>query len=254
MIATIVALLASLIGAISGIGGGVIIKPLLDLSGNYSTAAISILSSATVFSMSLSSVMKHINLKTPINKKLSTWIALGSVLGGILGQNILTFIMEQSTLPIKQIQNLILMILLILVLLYMNKLKYKYHWNFTNPLLFFVVGLVFGMVATFVGIGGGPINLVALTMFFSMGPKEASVTSIIMILFSQSSKLIQVGLAGDFMKYDLSILLFMIPAAIVGGLLGAKLNRKFTDKQIHLLFNVVMVFIIFTTCINLFAK
>ncbi|SJZ61647.1 sulfite exporter TauE/SafE family protein [Anaerorhabdus furcosa] len=254
MIATLVALFASLIGAISGIGGGVIIKPLLDLSGNYSTAAISILSSATVFSMSLSSILKHINLKTHFDKKLATWIALGSVGGGLLGQSILSMVIAQTTLPIKQIQNLILMILLIIVLIYMNFLKHKYQWKLENPISYFVVGVVFGMIATFVGIGGGPINLVALAMFFSLSTKEASVISIVMILFSQASKLVQVALAGDFVKYDLTILFLMIPAAIVGGLIGSKLNRKFSDKQIHSLFNVVMVFIIFTTVINLFNK
>lgn len=254
MIATLVALFASLIGAISGIGGGVIIKPLLDLAGNYSTSAISILSSATVFSMSLSSILKHIHLKTPFDKKLATWIACGSVGGGLLGQSILSTVIAQTTLPIKQIQNFILMILLILVLIYMNYLKYKYQWKLKNPISYFIVGVVFGMIATFVGIGGGPINLVALAMFFSLSTKEASVISIVMILFSQATKLVQVGIAGDFVKYDLSILFFMIPAAIIGGLLGSKLNRKFTDKQIHSLFNLVMIFIIFTTVINLFNK
>ena len=43
---------ASVVGAICGIGGGVLIKPLLDAFGVLSVASISFLSGCTVLSMS----------------------------------------------------------------------------------------------------------------------------------------------------------------------------------------------------------
>ena len=45
----LVGIIATTIGAISGIGGGVIIKPVLDTLGNYDISTISILSSFTRF-------------------------------------------------------------------------------------------------------------------------------------------------------------------------------------------------------------
>ena len=49
---------ASIVGAICGIGGGVIIKPTLDAFGVLSVATISFLSGCTVLSMSCYSVIK----------------------------------------------------------------------------------------------------------------------------------------------------------------------------------------------------
>ena len=51
-----VSFLASIVGAICGIGGGVIIKPVLDAFGVLDVSAISFLSGCTVLAMSLYSV------------------------------------------------------------------------------------------------------------------------------------------------------------------------------------------------------
>ncbi|MCH1969832.1 hypothetical protein [Romboutsia hominis] len=59
----LVGIIATTIGAISGIGGGVIIKPVLDTLGNYDISTISILSSFTVFSMSIVALLKSIKIK-----------------------------------------------------------------------------------------------------------------------------------------------------------------------------------------------
>lgn len=71
----IVSFLASIAGAICGIGGGVIIKPVLDLFDLASVSTISFLSGCTVLSMSCYSVGKsflageksvHLKTATPL--------------------------------------------------------------------------------------------------------------------------------------------------------------------------------------------
>ena len=57
---------ASVVGAICGIGGGVIIKPLLDSFGIASVSEISFLSGCTVLSMSCYSVGKALAAKGPV--------------------------------------------------------------------------------------------------------------------------------------------------------------------------------------------
>lgn len=54
----IVSFFASIAGAICGIGGGVVIKPVLDMLGLESAAVISFLSGCTVLSMSCYSVLR----------------------------------------------------------------------------------------------------------------------------------------------------------------------------------------------------
>ena len=54
----VVAFLSSIVGAICGIGGGVVIKPVLDMMQMGAPATINFLSGCTVLSMSLYSVSK----------------------------------------------------------------------------------------------------------------------------------------------------------------------------------------------------
>ena len=78
-------LAATVIGAICGMGGGVIIKPLLDAVSSYSTFQIGIISGACVLAMSVSSLIKHIASKTPFKAKTVLLLSAGSVAGGLLG-------------------------------------------------------------------------------------------------------------------------------------------------------------------------
>ena len=62
LIFLIVSLGASIVGAICGVGGGIIIKPILDTIGMMSVSSISFLSSCTVLSMSIISVFKNMKI------------------------------------------------------------------------------------------------------------------------------------------------------------------------------------------------
>ena len=55
----IIAFVATLVGSLTGLGGGVIIKPVMDMVSDFPVETIGIISSITVFSMSLVSVYKH---------------------------------------------------------------------------------------------------------------------------------------------------------------------------------------------------
>ena len=57
----VVSFFASIVGAICGIGGGVIIKPVLDMLQLETVSTISFLSGCTVLSMSCYSVVKIIS-------------------------------------------------------------------------------------------------------------------------------------------------------------------------------------------------
>lgn len=79
-----------------------------------------------------------------------------------------------------------------------------------------------GFLASFLGIGGGPINVSVLMLMFAMPIKDATVYSICTIFFSQLSKLATLALSTGFARYDLTMLWFVVPAAILGGGIGRK--------------------------------
>ena len=75
----IISLLASVAGAICGIGGGVIIKPTLDLFHLDSVATVSFLSGCTVLAMSCYSVTKSLRAgDSKVDLKLGTPLAIGA--------------------------------------------------------------------------------------------------------------------------------------------------------------------------------
>lgn len=91
----VVSFLASVIGAVCGIGGGVIIKPTLDLFGWASVSAISFLSGCTVLSMSFYSVVKSILAgEKSVDIKIGTPLALGAAFGGMAGKQMFNGIRE----------------------------------------------------------------------------------------------------------------------------------------------------------------
>lgn len=250
-----IAFIATILGAVAGLGGGVIIKPLLDILGNYDVSTISVLSSCTVLSMAIVSIIKQIRYKFKLEIRKTVFIGIGSIFGGVIGENLLKLIINivSNNTLIKIIQNSILAILLLFVYIYMNnKDKFK-RYNLKKDVYCLLVGVALGLISSFLSIGGGPINVCVLTLCFSMTPKEAAVNSIITILFSQSSKIITISLTTGFSHLNLSMLPLMIIGGILGGLLGSRLNKIFNNDLILKIFNTVIVSLIILNIYNVIS-
>ena len=91
---------ASVVGAICGIGGGVIIKPALDAFGIMEVATISFLSGCTVLSMTTYSVIKSRRSgSSAFDKKTGLPLAIGAAVGGVVGKQsnaVITTYVENS--------------------------------------------------------------------------------------------------------------------------------------------------------------
>ena len=221
--------IATLLGAFVGLGGGVVIKPVLDVINFHPLVQVAFFSSCAVFSMSITSTAKHLKNKTPINMKFVLLFALGSVLGGFTGNKLFSLALANSSSPniVKGIQSSLLCALMILVIASVNLNVKKF--SIKNPALISLTGLLLGM-------GGGPINVAVLTILFSFTMRDAAVYSVAIIFFSQLSNLITSFVNTHFEGFDVKYLLVIIPAAILGGFFGAKLNRKCNEKTIRTVF------------------
>lgn len=88
---------ASIIGAICGIGGGVIIKPVLDSFGVMDVAAVSFLSGCTVLSMTTYSVIKgKLSGESHVDGKIGVPLAIGAAAGGLFGKWLFSFVAALS--------------------------------------------------------------------------------------------------------------------------------------------------------------
>ena len=107
-----------------------------------------------------------------------------------------------------------------------------------------MIGLLLGIMSSFLGIGGGPINLVVLGYFFSMDTKTAAANSLYIILFSQTASLLATLLTASVPEFRIPALILMVAGGIGGGIVGRKLNKKMDNKAVDKLFIGLMVLIV----------
>lgn len=82
-----VCFLASLLGPLCGIGGGVIIKPVVDAMNVMSVSTVSFLSSMSVLIMSLSTLAQNAaSGQSDIDARAMSPIAVSSAVGGVIGK------------------------------------------------------------------------------------------------------------------------------------------------------------------------
>lgn len=245
----IVILIATLLGACAGLGGGVIIKPMLDFIGAHDLNTISFLSTSAVFTMSLYATGKQIRNKVKFDVMMIMLVAIGAMLGGNIGSSIFSYFLQViDTGLLKGTQAIMLALLLVGVLINMNGNFKTYHIK--NKVVMLIIGFSLGIISSFLGIGGGPINVAVFVFFFSVDLKLATVYSIATILFSQGSKLITIAGTSGFAAFDLSILWFTLPAAILGGILGTYINKKVDASIINKIFTYSVIFIILLNIYN----
>ena len=249
----IITLVATTVCSLTGMGGGVIIKPIMDVIGNFDVHSIGVIASITVFSMAFVSIFKQIKSKTKIPFCIAIPLSLGSVIGGILGERVFSFIVDlfKADSIVKIVQNIVLTVLIVWVFIYMNnKSKFKCK-EFKGVLPSLFVGLLLGMCSAFLGIGGGPINVSVIVFLFSLPIKTATVCSLLTILFSQSSKLTTIAFTRGFTDLDFAVVLVMVIAAIIGGFLGAYFNKKLSEKTIEKSFNCIVLVVLGLTIFNI---
>lgn len=243
----LVSFLASIVGAICGIGGGVIIKPVLDLFGLDSVATISFLSGCTVLSMSCYSVGKSMLAgEKSVDLKTGTPLAVGAAIGGVWGKQLFSIIKGMSSNPsmVGGVQAACLAVITGGTLVYtLFKNRVATH-KVQNVLVCVIIGLVLGILSSFLGIGGGPINLVVLYFFFSMDTKTAAANSLYIILFSQITSLITTLVTASVPQFQVLSLVVMVLGGIGGGIAGRKINKKIDGEAVEKLFIGLMAVII----------
>lgn len=250
----IVSFLASIVGAICGIGGGVIIKPLLDSLGILDVKTISFLSGCTVLAMSTYSfVVSKIKKESLVDMKIGTPLAIGAAVGGILGKSLFQTLVQaydQNDVGAVQAGCLLLITLGTLIYtVYKGRIKTK---QVTNLWVCLLVGGILGILSSFLGIGGGPINLVVLFYFFSMPTKTAAQNSLYIILFSQITSLANSIVTSSVPEFAPALLILMAGGGILGGFCGRSINKRIDSHKVDILFMGLMVLIIGINIYNMY--
>ena len=249
-----VCLLASGIGSICGIGGGVIIKPVIDMQGIMSVNEASFLSGLTVMSMSFINIFLHRKSQL-LNLRIGSLLAVGSIVGGIAGNFLFSLIRSESGADslLGMVQAVALGIITIVTLIYAvfprdNIRSFDVH----DPLAIIGIGIFLGLCSAFLGIGGGPINIAALSLAFAMDTKQAAATSLYIIAFSQLSNFASSALKRTIPEFSPIYLILMISAGLLGGIIGGSISKKISaeiaNKLLAVFLSVVIIICIYNTC------
>lgn len=244
---------ASVIGSICGIGGGVIIKPLLDSLSVFPVPTINFLSSCTVLSMATYTVIcSKCSRESQIEFHSTSILGVGSAIGGVIGNRTFRIAQVLCATPRQAgaMQAALLVVVLAATLIYtLNKDRIR-ALHITSSLALLIIGAFLGGVSSFLGIGGGPFNLAFLSFFFSMGTKKAAENSLYIIFFSQLTNLFACVLSQTIPSFIVVYLLLMVCGGIAGGILGRYLNHKLASHTVDILFIGLIICMIFVNMYN----
>lgn len=251
-----IALAASVIGGICGIGGGVLMKPVLDMTGIASVSTVSFLSGTAVLTMTGYNTIRNLRSQSgEIQLKTMLPLAAGSCFGGVIGKYLFELI--KSALPFSEKIGAVQAIVLGLIsagtaayTIYKTKVK---TLCIKSGFGSFIIGAALGIISSFLGIGGGPINLLVLSYFFSMETKQAAQNSLFIILFSQLFSLGYSIISGSVPEFDPSVLLVMVAGGLIGGATGKRISLKLTNQLTDKLF-IGLLTIIVAICIGNYFK
>lgn len=251
-----ISLLATTLGAMTGMGGGVIIKPVMDFLGDFDVASINILSSITVFAMAIVSTASQVRSEPNFSIKSASLLGVGAVLGGVAGNEALFLLIRllHSEALVTMIQNIIMVVIILFAFFYMKNKHRIRGFSFEGFIYALLIGLLLGGISTFLGIGGGPINVALLMFIVGNDTKTAMTNSLVIILFSQAARLVTVAVTTGFGSFDLTILPYMLVAAVAGGFLGSFFHNKMSESAAGLSFNILQVVVLLICVYNIIVS
>ncbi|TCI22366.1 sulfite exporter TauE/SafE family protein [Exiguobacterium sp. SL-9] len=219
--------LGAIVGALSGffgIGGGVVIVPVLLFSG-YSAAEAVATSLLFVVGTSLSGAKKHTSLG---NVSWSTGITVG-LTGALTAQ-----LSSRLVLSISGTYDWLLNLFYLAILSYfavtlLKKTSKPQKPKKSTVLAGMMIGAMAGLLSALLGIGGGFIIVPLLVSWLGFTTHRGVGTSLAAVLFISLG-----GLVGYLPSLSLDYVtpLALVLGAFIGAPIGATLTNRYNDKEI----------------------
>lgn len=181
-------------------------------------------------------------------------LALGAAVGGIAGNACFKSVSRAlgSADIAGAAQAAVLLLLVLGTALYtVNKKKIRPRCVQSAPVCA-LIGFALGALSSFLGIGGGPFNLVVLHFVLGQETKQAVENSLFIILLSQIANILLSVFTHSVPAFELPVLLVMIAGGIGGGAAGKRLGKKLSADSTDKLF-IGLLAVISAICVyNIF--
>ncbi|HII04572.1 MAG TPA: sulfite exporter TauE/SafE family protein [Nitrosopumilus sp.] len=224
---------AGILGSMIGLGGGIIVVPILTFFGFPPTVAASN-SLFAAFSNSVASTIsysKQKRIEYSLGLKLGLLAIPGTVLGAVISSDVAPDLF-------KILFGFILIISAAYI--FLRKQVESREKIISKQLIIFIIGTSFfaGIISSFFGIGGGIIFVPLMVVGMGVSMKKAAPTSQLILLFASLSGIIVHSILGhpDFIQSG-----FLAIGSFFGGLVGAKLSLSVKERNLKILISVVLL-------------
>ena len=256
------------LSGIFGIGGGVLMTPVLIFLGIPATYAVANVAN-TVLGISVSGATTHWYKKT-LDYKMGFMIVVGGLAGAILGMYIFEYLQKVGN--INTIIALLYIYLLVIIgtLIFVEGvrevtalkkkiiLKKKLHTHYwihglpfrirfskskvyESALTPIILGFIVGLFASIMGIGGAFLMVPAMIYLIGMPTKLIPGTSLFVTIFITG--FVVIAHAVQFKSIDLVLVSFLLLGSIIGLHIGLKISEKLNASEYKALLAILLIVI-----------
>jgi len=232
----LIGLAAGLVGGGLGVGGGIVMVPLLVVVGldqhrshATSLAAIVLIAAAGAASFGVSGEMAL---------GLGVTIGIGGIVGSVVGASVMD---RTSPRTLTTIFGIVLFVAALRMISGASPLPGAAGFgDVTQVLIATGIGLVAGFFAGLVGIGGGVLIVPSIVLLLGLSQHEAQGTSLVAIVFT--------AIAGTIVHFKnkrvrLRDGLFVGAGGVIGSLIGSQLALGVEGRTLSLVFGFLVLFI-----------
>ena len=231
----VVGLLAGFLAGLFGVGGGILIVPGLVIAAHMSQRLAHGTSLAAVVPISIASVLSY-TVHGNVDWTVAVWLAIGAVAGAVIGTRLL-HVLPQRTLAIIFIAVLVASALRLFLA---TDADGRGDLSPASVIALVVLGLVTGILAGLLGVGGGIIMVPAMILLFDIEPVVAKGTSAAVIIAAAIMGTWR-NRAND--NTDLRAAAVIGASGIVTAAIGGTLADKMSDDLSNVLFATLLLIV-----------
>jgi len=240
----LIGLTGGFLSGLLGLGGGVIMLPLLTFVGGIPLKLATGTDLVHVFVASATGIFSHYR-SGMVDLKVGLFLGIAGIVGGFSGSCL------SVLLSVRSLQLIYLFVVASAIILYFIPLEIEnknYRKGDFNKAFGMAIGLGVGSLAGLLGVGGGFI-LIPMMIFLNIPLRITIGTSLLIILISSMATL---GAKFKVGHIDLTITFLVISGSVVGALLGAYVSRKTNIKFLRSTLIILLCLIFLTVGYKIF--
>ncbi|WP_413872286.1 sulfite exporter TauE/SafE family protein [Albidovulum sp.] len=259
--------LVGILSGLFGVGGGFLITPLLFFIGVPPTVAVATGANQVVAS-SVSGVLAHLKRRT-VDMRMGMVLLSGGLIGSALGIWVFNLLSRLGQIDLAvQLSYVVFLGLIGLLMLQESlravararkagpqpairrhqhlwvhrlpfKIKFRASGLYISVIPPVLVGIVVGVLAAIMGVGGGFIMVPAMIYLLGMPTKVVIGTSLFQIIFVTGFTTFMHAWTNQ--SVDLMLALLLIVGGVVGAQIGARLGARLKAEQLRILLALMVL-------------